>query len=163
MSALIQVSNLNYNTNNGTISSVNIKIGSQLFSITFEGNKYSVINKGDTLGKDNANPIASDKNPAVEPKTVTPVVEPKTVTPVVEPKTVTPVVEPKATTDHKSFKNNDELILKLIDNGFTRLNTPDTGTSGLIPPMLSYEERHRVPEGPDRSTESSGRGSYWNQ
>ena len=154
MSALIQVSDLNYNTNNGTISSVNIKIGSQLFSITFEGNKYSVINKGDTLGKDNANPIASDKNPAVEPKTVTPVVEPKT---------VTPVVEPKATTDHKSFKNNDELILKLIDNGFTRLNTPDTGTSGLIPPMLSYEERHRVPEGPDRSTESSGRGSYWNQ
>ena len=152
MSALIQVSDLNYNTNNGTISSVNIKIGSQLFSITFEGNKYSVINKGDTLGKDNANPIASDKNPAVEPKTVTPVVEPKT---------VTPVVEPKATTDHKSFKNNDELILKLIDNGFTRLNTPDTGTSGLIPPMLSYEERHRVPEGPDRSTESSGRGSYW--
>jgi len=138
MSAPIEVSKLNYNTNNGTISSVLIKIGLQWFRVEFKDHKYIVINIGDTLGKNDANPIASDKNPAIEPKAVTPVVGPKTVTPVVEPKAVTPVVEPKATADSKSFKDNDELILKLIDNGFTHLNTPDTGT----PPMHLglYEE-----------------------
>lgn len=113
MSASIQVSDLNYNTNNGTISSVNIKIGSQLFSITFEGNKYSVINKGDTLGKSVSDLKEPDKNlsnaGAAAPGAVTTIAAaPAAVT------TISGAVNDSTT----SFKNNDELIKILNERDF---------------------------------------------
>ena len=122
MSALIKVSDLNYNTDTGTISSVGIIIDSRSFRIVLEGNKYIVTNNGETLGNTDENLKAPDKNSAVMPV----VEEVKTVTPVVEVKTVKPRVKTGAKavaktgteTGANSFKNNDELIKILNGRDF---------------------------------------------
>ena len=136
MSALIKVSDLNYNTDTGTISSVGIIIDSRSFRIVLEGNKYIVTNNGETLGNTDENLKAPDKNSAVMPvveevKTVTPVVEVKTVKPRVKTgakavaKTETEtetgakaVAKTGTETGANSFKNNDELIKILNGRDF---------------------------------------------
>ena len=113
MSASIQVSDLKYDTNNGTISSVGIIIDSQSFSIVFKDHKYIVTNRGKSLVNSNANPIAPDKNLVVRPVADTKG-EVKSVTPVVDNiKANTPVGA-----NTTPFKNNDELIGILKDKVF---------------------------------------------
>jgi hypothetical protein len=146
MSASIQVSDLKYDTNSGTISSVGIIIDSQPFSIVFKDNKYIVTNNGESLGNTDENLKEPDKKPVVEAK-AKPDVKAK---PEVVDKTKPKVVDKtKPTADSKSFKDNDELIniLRQKENGFKRRVIRDTRDSDGIQHMGPYEW------GPDRESD----------
>ena len=136
MSASIQVSDLKYDTNNGTILSVGLIVDSQSFRVEFTDHKYIVTNNGKSLVKSVEKIIAPDMNqtkadatPKAEAKVD--VVEPNAdtkATPKTEVK-ATPKTEVKATPkagrktkaddDAKSFGNNDQLITILKAKGFT--------------------------------------------
>ena len=69
MNALIQVSDLKYDTNNGTILSVDIKIDSQSFHVELnKDHKYIVKTNVESLVKGEVKLIAPDNNPVVEVK-----------------------------------------------------------------------------------------------
>ena len=129
MSASIQVSDLKYDTNNGTILSVGLIVDSQSFRVEFTDHKYIVTNNGKSLVKIIAPDMnqagdtpKADTTPKAEAKTD--VVEPNAdtkATPKAEAK-ATPKTRPKAKTnivdDAKSFENNDQLITRLKAKGF---------------------------------------------
>ena len=109
MSASIQVSDLKYDTNNGTILSVGLIVDSQSFRVEFSDHKYIVTNLGRGLVKI----IAPDMNQAsVTPKIDTPKIDTKAA-PKTKTKAKTPIVD-----DAKSFGNNDQLITILKTKGF---------------------------------------------
>ena len=128
MSASIQVSDLKYDTNNGTILSVGLIVDSQSFRVEFTDHKYIVTNNGKSLVKSVEKIIAPDMNQTKAD--ATPKAEAKA--DVVEPNAdtkATPKTEVKATPkagrktkaddDAKSFGNNDQLITILKAKGFT--------------------------------------------
>ena len=115
MSASIQVSDLKYDTNNGTILSVGLIVDSQSFRVEFTDHKYIVTNNGKSLVKI----IAPDMNQA----SATPKAE--ATADVVEPNADTKATpkagrkaKPKIVNDAKSFGNNDQLITILKAKGF---------------------------------------------
>ena len=117
MNALIQVSDLKYDTNNGTILSVDIKIDSQSFHVEFKDHKY-IVTGPKILIKRDTNPIVSDTIPIVTGLDAKP-----------EAKSdAKPDAKPDAKSDAKSdddakpFKDNEELIGILISKGFTKAN-----------------------------------------
>jgi len=150
MSALIEVSNLNYNTDTGTISFANIKIGSQWFRVDFKDHKYIVNNIGETLGKSDENIKEPDKKPVVDVKAKPEVTAVEKTNPKTRTRTKPKVDNTKATADSKSFKDNDELIdiLRQKENGFRRRVLRDS---------RNYEGIHRLgfyDWGPDRESDN---------
>ena len=136
MSASIQVSDLKYDTNNGTILSVGLIVNSQSFRVEFTDHKYIVTNNGKSLVKiiaPDMNQTKADVTPKAEAKTdmvepnadtkATPKAEAKT--DMVEPNADTKATpkagrkaKPKIVNDAKSFGNNDQLITILRAKGF---------------------------------------------